>query len=212
MCVWLRSAELRGYGNCTASAHNCNRSNRRVVETGRTPRFNGFIIAVLAMQLDELQFDNSSLHALPVETVSDDPRRVEPQRQVKGACWSPIKPEPLKSPALVAASLPCLALLDLQADQVCLFVRKANVHAHTYVKEGPDPFITYRCGELRNPGRCRALLTRCTAPALLNTSVGIVFCRDLRQQHTAMLAINLVTSAGNLEMVQQYTLERYCQP
>lgn len=75
---------------------------------------------VLAMQLTDLKFDNSSLRALPVERLPDDPRKVEPQRQVKGACWSPIKPEPLKSPVLVAASLPCLALLDLQASQVCL--------------------------------------------------------------------------------------------
>ena len=72
------------------------------------------------MQLTDLKFDNLSLRALPVEQVPADPRRLEPQRQVKGACWSPIKPEPVKSPVLVAASLPCLALLDLQASQVCL--------------------------------------------------------------------------------------------
>ncbi len=71
------------------------------------------------MHFTDLRFDNSSLHALPVEVVPDDARLVQPQRQVKGACWSPIKPEPLKSPVLVAASLPCLGLLDLQAAQVC---------------------------------------------------------------------------------------------
>ena len=70
------------------------------------------------MQLSALKFDNSSLHALPVETVPDNPRALEPRRQVKGACWSPIKPEAVKSPKLVAASLPCLALLDLQESQV----------------------------------------------------------------------------------------------
>lgn len=70
------------------------------------------------MHFADLRFDNSSLHALPVEDVPDDARLVQPQRQVKGACWSPIKPEPLKSPVLVAASLPCLGLLDLQAAQV----------------------------------------------------------------------------------------------
>ena len=88
----------------------------------------------VAMQLDGLQFDNVSLHALPVEPVSEDPRRVEPQRQVKGACWSAIKPEPLKSPALVAASLPCLALLDIQGDQVCLWVENCGFQAYTYIK------------------------------------------------------------------------------
>ena len=83
-------------------------------------------ISVLAMQLTDLKFDNSSLRALPIERVPEDPRKVEPQRQVKGACWSPIKPEPLNSPVLVAASSPCLALLDLQASQVCL---AANVNS-----------------------------------------------------------------------------------
>lgn len=77
-------------------------------------------ISAVAMQLTDLSFDNSSLRALPVEFVPEDTRLVEPQRQVKAACWSPIKPEPLKSPVLVAASLPCLGLLDLQAKQVCL--------------------------------------------------------------------------------------------
>lgn len=71
------------------------------------------------MHFADFRFDNSSLHALPVEFVPDDARLVQSQRQVKGACWSPIKPEPLKSPVLVAASLPCLGLLDLQAAQVC---------------------------------------------------------------------------------------------
>ncbi len=71
------------------------------------------------MQLTQLRLDNTSLHALPVEFVPEDVRLVQPQRQVKAACWSPIKPEPVKSPMLVAASLPCLALLDLQAEQVC---------------------------------------------------------------------------------------------
>lgn len=77
-------------------------------------------ISAVAMQLTDLRFDNSSLRALPVEFVPEDTRLVEPQRQVKAACWSPIKPEPLKSPVLVAAALPCLGLLDLQAKQVCL--------------------------------------------------------------------------------------------
>ena len=83
-----------------------------------------FRSSAVAMQLTDLKFDNSSLRALPNERVPEDPRKVEPQRQVKGACWSPIKPEPLKSPVLVAASSPCLALLDLQASQVCSAANK----------------------------------------------------------------------------------------
>ena len=78
---------------------------------------NIFRASVLSMQLAGLNFENSSLHGLPVEVASES-KHVEPQRQVKGACWSRVKPEPLKSPALVAASLPCLALLDLGSTQV----------------------------------------------------------------------------------------------
>ena len=74
----------------------------------------------MAAQLTSLHFDNQTLRALPVEQVSDNPRQVEPVRQVRGACFSPIQPEPVRSPKLVAASLPCTALLGLDASQVRL--------------------------------------------------------------------------------------------
>lgn len=70
------------------------------------------------MQLTSLHFDNQTLRALPLEKVPDNPRLVEPVRQVKGACFSPIKPEPVRAPKLVAASTPCLSLLGLSAEQV----------------------------------------------------------------------------------------------
>ena len=70
------------------------------------------------MQLTSLHFDNQTLRALPLEKLPDNPRLVEPVRQVKGACFSPIKPEPVRAPKLVAASTPCLGLLGLSAEQV----------------------------------------------------------------------------------------------
>lgn len=73
---------------------------------------------VLAMQLTSLRFDNQTLRALPVEQVPDNPRHIEPVRQVKGACFSPIAPEPVRAPKLVAASTHCLALLGLSHQQV----------------------------------------------------------------------------------------------
>ena len=95
------------------------------------------------MHFADFRFDNSSLHALPVEFVPDDVRLVQPQRQVKGACWSPIKPEPLKSPVLVAASLPCLELLGLQAAQVCT-AAVPTLHLPTHLLTDPAlglPFL-----------------------------------------------------------------------
>lgn len=76
----------------------------------------------MTAQLSNLSFDNQTLRALPLETVADDQRQVEPVRQVRGACFSPVQPEPVRAPKLVAASLSCTALLGLDASQVCVRV------------------------------------------------------------------------------------------
>lgn len=132
--IWLRSATLTEYcaskllrASCTAPT--CTSECRTVVLCDTVKPLRSVLrSSVLAMQLTGLKFDNSSLRALPIERVPEDPQKLQPQRQVKGACWSLIKPEPLKSPVLVAASSPCLALLDLQASQVCL---AANMNGRT---------------------------------------------------------------------------------
>ncbi|XP_020838552.1 protein adenylyltransferase SelO, mitochondrial isoform X3 [Phascolarctos cinereus] len=61
--------------------------------------------------LTGLRFDNRALRALPVE---EPPPGGDPApRPVPGACFSRVRPSPLREPRLVALSAPALALLGL---------------------------------------------------------------------------------------------------
>lgn len=60
--------------------------------------------------LSALRFDNLALRSLPV-----DPSEDGAPRAVPGACFARVRPTPLRNPRLVAASLPALALLGLEA-------------------------------------------------------------------------------------------------
>lgn len=58
--------------------------------------------------LETLQFDNLALRTLPIDPVLENfPRKVP------NACFSRVMPTPVKDPFTVAASLPALALIDL---------------------------------------------------------------------------------------------------
>lgn len=63
-------------------------------------------------QLEHLNFDNQVLRALPVD---EQPNTI---RQVRGACFSRVEPDPLKNPQLVAVSDEALRLLDIDPAQV----------------------------------------------------------------------------------------------
>ncbi len=156
--------------------------------------------SAVVMHFADFRFDNSSLHALPVEFVPDDTRLVQPQRQVKGACWSPIKPEPVKSPVLVAASLPCLGLLDLQAAQVCTVAVPA-LHLPTHPSTNPAFGLRFLFKDC-------AWLFRSKIQALLSTSVATGSCLDQRLQPTATLVTNLGISAVSWVMAQLFILGR----
>lgn len=61
-----------------------------------------------------LRFDNRALRALPVETPPASPEGAPcAPRLVPGACFSRVRPAPLRQPRLVALSEPALALLGL---------------------------------------------------------------------------------------------------
>nr|XP_045728261.1 protein adenylyltransferase SelO, mitochondrial isoform X3 [Mirounga angustirostris] len=63
-----------------------------------------------------LRFDNRALRALPVETPPAGPEGAPSSpRPVPGACFSRVRPAPLRQPRLVALSEPALALLGLGA-------------------------------------------------------------------------------------------------
>lgn len=70
-------------------------------------------LAVSRSPLERLDFDNVALKKLPLDS-SDEPG----VRQVKGACFSRVKPTPLTKPRFVAVSHEALALLGLDGEEV----------------------------------------------------------------------------------------------
>ncbi len=64
-------------------------------------------------KLEELNFDNLTLRALPVDDVFGGP-----VRQVEGACFSRVAPTPVANPQLVVASPDALSLLDIDPSEV----------------------------------------------------------------------------------------------
>ncbi|XP_032738619.1 protein adenylyltransferase SelO, mitochondrial isoform X2 [Lontra canadensis] len=74
-----------------------------------------------------LRFDNRALRALPVETPPAGPEGAPSSpRPVPGACFSRVRPAPLRQPRLVALSEPALALLGLGAPPADAAAREAR--------------------------------------------------------------------------------------
>lgn len=145
------------------------------------------------MQLTNLRFDNQTLRALPVEQVPNSPRQVEPVRQVKGACFSPINPEPVRAPKLVAASTPCVALLGLSAEEVLIkLLQNLFQEQILFLIQSQSlqlvlwPSVLATCA-----------VHRYATPSLFSTLVATKFCQAHKQQHTVIAAINLAISVGN---------------
>uniref|UniRef100_A0A8C3WEA2 Selenoprotein O n=1 Tax=Catagonus wagneri TaxID=51154 RepID=A0A8C3WEA2_9CETA len=74
-----------------------------------------------------LHFDNRALRALPVETPPPGPEGApSAPRPVPGACFSRVRPAPLRQPRVVALSEPALALLGLGAPPADADAREAR--------------------------------------------------------------------------------------
>jgi hypothetical protein len=63
--------------------------------------------------LNRLHFDNLALRSLPI----DEETEIF-SREVRGACFSHVKPTPVENPQMVAQALPALQLLDLGEEDV----------------------------------------------------------------------------------------------
>uniref|UniRef100_A0A8D3AE48 Selenoprotein O n=2 Tax=Scophthalmus maximus TaxID=52904 RepID=A0A8D3AE48_SCOMX len=70
-------------------------------------------LALSRSPLERLEFDNVALRRLPL-----DPSEEPGARQVKGACFSRVRPQPLTGPRFVAVSHDALALLGLSGEGV----------------------------------------------------------------------------------------------
>uniref|UniRef100_A0A8C5MC63 Selenoprotein O n=1 Tax=Leptobrachium leishanense TaxID=445787 RepID=A0A8C5MC63_9ANUR len=67
--------------------------------------------------LRSLTFDNLALRSLPVEPGDGTEEEARLSRQVPGACFSRVRPTPVKNPRLVAASSSALELLGLSLEE-----------------------------------------------------------------------------------------------
>lgn len=97
--------------------------------------------AISRSSLERLNFDNLVLRKLPVDA-SQEPG----VRQVKGACFSRVKTQPLSKPRFVAVSRQALALLGLDADQVLEDPLGPQYLSGSEVLPGSEPAAHCYCG------------------------------------------------------------------
>ncbi|XP_033823974.1 selenoprotein O1 isoform X1 [Periophthalmus magnuspinnatus] len=91
--------------------------------------------------LERLPFDNIALKRLPLDSCEDPG-----VRQVKGACFSLVKPQPLVRPRFVAVSHQALVLLGLSGDEVLQEPRGAEYLSGSRVMPGSEPAAHCYCG------------------------------------------------------------------
>ena len=66
--------------------------------------------------------------------------------QVPGACWSLVNPTPVERPALVCASLPALALIDLDTPEEIARQEFVDAFSGNLVMPGSRPAAHCYCG------------------------------------------------------------------
>lgn len=98
-------------------------------------------LAVSRSALERLDFDNVALKKLPLDS-SDEPG----VRQVKGACFSRVKPTPLTKPRFVAVSHEALALLGLDGEEVQNDPLGPEYLSGSRVMPGSEPAAHCYCG------------------------------------------------------------------
>lgn len=98
-------------------------------------------LAMSRSPLERLDFDNLVLSKLPLDS-SEEPG----VRQVKGACFSRVKPQPLTKPRFVAVSHEALALLGLNGEDVMNDLLGPEYLSGSKVMPGSEPAAHCYCG------------------------------------------------------------------
>lgn len=98
-------------------------------------------MAMSRSSLERLEFDNIALKKLPLDT-SEEPG----VRQVKGACFSRVKPQPLTKPRFVAVSPKALALLGLDGEEVINDPLGPEYLSGSKLMPGSEPAAHCYCG------------------------------------------------------------------
>lgn len=98
-------------------------------------------MAMSRSPLERLDFDNIALKKLPLDQ-SEEPG----VRQVKGACFSRVKPQPLTKPRFVAVSQKALALLGLDGEEVLNDPLGPEYLSGSKIMAGSEPAAHCYCG------------------------------------------------------------------
>lgn len=98
-------------------------------------------LAMSRSSLERLEFDNVALKKLPL-----DPSEEQGVRQVKGACFSRVTPQPLTKPRFVAVSHQALALLGLDGEEVVNDPLGPEYLSGSKVMLGSEPAAHCYCG------------------------------------------------------------------
>lgn len=98
-------------------------------------------MAMSRSTLERLDFDNVALKKLPLDQ-SEEPG----VRQVKGACFSRVKPQPLTKPRFVAVSQKALALLGLDGEEVLKDPLGPEYLSGSKIMPGSEPAAHCYCG------------------------------------------------------------------
>ncbi|CAI5785317.1 Selenoprotein O [Podarcis lilfordi] len=98
--------------------------------------------AEAGLWLGALRFDNRALRALPL-----DPSEENVPRPVSGACFSRVRPTPVRGPRLVAASAPALELLGLREPRAADEEAEAALYfSGNRLPPGAEPAAHCYCG------------------------------------------------------------------
>lgn len=97
--------------------------------------------AMSRSSLERLDFDNVVLKKLPL-----DPSQESGVRQVKGACFSRVKTQPLTKPRFVAVSRQALALLGLEGEEVMDDPLGPQYLSGSLIMPGSEPAAHCYCG------------------------------------------------------------------
>ncbi|CAN9498759.1 unnamed protein product [Ophioblennius macclurei] len=101
----------------------------------------GMGLAASRSSLERLNFDNAALKRLPLDGSEE-----AGVRQVRGACFSRVKPQPLAAPRFVAVSHEALALLGLSGDEVLRDELGPEYLSGSRIMPGSEPAAHCYCG------------------------------------------------------------------
>ncbi|CAF4074933.1 unnamed protein product [Rotaria magnacalcarata] len=84
--------------------------------------------------MEGMKFDNLALRVLPIDPIEENYVRT-----VSGACFSKVKPTPVKSPKLVASSMDALRLIDIDEEVAKNDRQLAGIFSGNVLLPGMDP-------------------------------------------------------------------------